>query len=214
MPGYRSGFALVAANGKLYAIGGNNPDHMSTALVEMYDPLTDSRSREANMNSIREWVGGVLASNGRIYVGGAGYVPPGGPAGVMFLNTVEEYDPATYVWRFMTKLPYAVGAEGIAALSNGRFYLIGGVIPGNQTISTVLEATIVPAVAPDAATSVWIGLRNSDDQGTQLDLRTEIYKTDFPSLRGNGMCHRSHQEPESGEAGVCSRRSANGLFER
>ena len=36
--------------------------------------------------------------------------------------------------------------------------------------------------------TIWIGLKNSDDQGTQFDLMAELYKNDVPISRGKTLC--------------------------
>ena len=36
--------------------------------------------------------------------------------------------------------------------------------------------------------TLWIGLKNSDDQGTQFDLMAELYKNDVPISRGKTLC--------------------------
>ncbi len=144
MPTYRSDHALVAAsNGKIYAIGGNPPDYYPTRMVEEYDPSTDTWTRKADMNSPRAWPAAVAASNGRIYVTGGADLPIDGQH--HWIDTVEEYDPETDTWTSMMNMPFAVGQHGMAALPNGKVYVIGG---RNlyQPLHTVLEATIVNAI--------------------------------------------------------------------
>ena len=47
---------------------------------------------------------------------------------------------------------------------------------------------IVNAVVDAGPASLWIGLKNSDDQGTQFDLKTELYKNNTLISEGKSLC--------------------------
>lgn len=138
MPTPRSDLALAAAdNGKIYAIGGWY--HGSTAVVEEYDPSTNTWSSKASMPTARTHPKAVQADNGKIYVVG------GRLGGYDFSSIVEVYDPATDSWSSAANMPTARIQMGIAVV-NGKIFVIGGENE-TQTLNIVEEY--------DPSTNTW-----------------------------------------------------------
>ena len=114
-------FAVLGA--KLYAIGGNEPGHEPSEIVriDVYDPASDSWAiaGAASLGTRRTHLGSPMpVVNGKIYV-------IGGWNGFSALTSVEEYDPTTNSWRYVTSMPVSRYAIGYGVVS-GRIYAIGG----------------------------------------------------------------------------------------
>jgi subtilisin family serine protease len=143
MPTGRYQLGVVAAsNGKIYAIGGWGESGF-LAIVEEYDPATDTWTTRASMPAARFALGVAAASNGKIYAIG-GY-------NGSYLTTVEEYDPATDTWTTRASMPTARSYLGVAAASNGKIYAIGG-YDDLSPLATVEEY--------DPATDTWMTRAN------------------------------------------------------
>lgn len=132
-------FAPVAevVGGKLYVIGGYLPDlgccGVATAVVEVYNPVTDSWSTGTPMPTARQRAAGTAIS-GKIYIVG-GNIPGLFPA----LSTLEVYDPATDTWdTSRAPMPTARFAAGAAAL-DGLLYVVGGELCGGCAVTGTLE---------------------------------------------------------------------------
>lgn len=113
----------------------------------MYDPLTDTGSRKANMPTARGASAGG-AAHGRIYV-------IGGRDCCSAFATVEEYDPLSNKWtkraNMWTTNPASPSRRSNFSASevNGRIYAIGGAFEAaapHPGVSLVLEYT--PPVIP------------------------------------------------------------------
>ncbi|MNX97755.1 Kelch motif protein [compost metagenome] len=87
MPTARHSLALVAANGRLYAIGGANAQQRALATVESYDPLTDTWRPEPSMSTARALLAASAVSARQILVTG-GMDASGRP-----LRTAEAFNP-------------------------------------------------------------------------------------------------------------------------
>ncbi len=112
----RQSLALVTANGRLYAIGGQDRQGQPLSVVEEYNPATDAWTRRADMPTPR-------SGSAAAVVGGKIYALGGQAATV--LATVEEYNPATDTWTTRAALPTPrvfLAAAGAA----GRVYAVGG----------------------------------------------------------------------------------------
>jgi DNA-binding CsgD family transcriptional regulator len=117
MPTPRTGLAVVAHEGLIYAIGGISNDGV-TGRVEIYDPESDT------------WTSGQAKPTPAGYVSavevdGLIYVPGGIDAAQQPLSTLEVYDPVQDSWLGRAPLPEPLGAYGLAALG-GQIYLFGG----------------------------------------------------------------------------------------
>jgi N-acetylneuraminic acid mutarotase len=141
MPNPRGGFGMArAANGRLYAIGGDGLNGATNAADE-YDPFTDSWASRAPMPTARNGVAVVAAGNGRLYA--IGGVEITGPP-VIRTNIVEEYDPATDHWSRVNAMPTGRAGPGAAAINN-TLYVIGGFT--NTATTNTNEAGTVQNVA-------------------------------------------------------------------
>ncbi|MEY2489987.1 MAG: hypothetical protein QOC70_1929 [Verrucomicrobiota bacterium] len=155
MPTARQEFATAALNGKIYVLAGYDVNVHSTALVEVYDPDTDTWSTVHPLPSATNHNAAAVAA-GRLYsIDGSTthvYDPPsdswilvaatptshyGTPAvgviddkiyiagGVSGGNTLEVYNPATNVWTRLA--PMHVARNHCAGgVINGKFYVAGG----------------------------------------------------------------------------------------
>jgi subtilisin family serine protease/N-acetylneuraminic acid mutarotase len=143
MPTARSGLGVaVASNGRIYAIGGVGYD-ASGAIVEEYDPATDTWTTRTSMPTPRSYLGVATASNGKIYAIG------GHDGGALGLTTVEEYDPATDTWTAKASMSTARFFLGVAVARNGKIYAIGGRGP------TVWSGQLATVEEYDPATDTW-----------------------------------------------------------
>ena len=138
LPTPREGLAVGVVDGVLYAVGGTDePTGGLFAVVEAYDPETNSWATRAAMPTARYSLGiGVV--NGILYAVGGG-------AGVA-LNTVEAYDPATDSWTTKSPMPTPRLGLGVAVV-NGVLYAVGGWSFLTQALATV--------EAYDPATDTW-----------------------------------------------------------
>jgi hypothetical protein len=75
-----------------------------------------------------------------------------------------------------------------------RFFSQAQDLAGNvEALKTQAEATTQVVTGGNTLTSLspatlWIGLKNSDDQGTQFDLRVEVSKNGTPVASGQTLC--------------------------
>lgn len=148
MPTARRGLGFAAAaNGKLYAVGGMTPgasggSFSTTAIVEEYDPATNTWTTRASMPTARYWLGLAAAPNGKLYAIG-GTASNGGSA------AVEEYDPASNTWSTRASMPTSRSALGLSVTATGRLLAMGGYPFGccSSPVSSVEEF--------DPATNTW-----------------------------------------------------------
>ncbi len=117
MPAPRSGYGLVAFEGKLYLFGGWDGE-APTATVFVYNPDQDAWSEAPPMTFARAY-GGAAAADERIYVmGGEG--ADGEPA-----MQGEIYDPVRAQWSPMaSSMPAGITRFGIASL--GEYIVLAG----------------------------------------------------------------------------------------
>ncbi|MGD8462567.1 MAG: kelch repeat-containing protein [Anaerolineae bacterium] len=121
MPTPRTGLAVVAFDGRIYAIGGVGNDGAS-AKVEIYDSQADTWSTGSAKPSPAGFVTAAL-------VGDKIYVPGGIGVGQEHLDVLEIYDPALDDWQSGAPLPKPLAAYGLAEM-DGMLYLFGGVDSG------------------------------------------------------------------------------------
>lgn len=137
MPTPRSSLGVVAgANGKIYAIGGEDQTGILD-IVEEYDPISDTWTQKADMPYAQSHFASVSASNGRIYVMGGLNVSA---------EAVWEFDPVADTWVEKAPMPTGRYTFGAGQVKNGLIYAVGGV---NWTGDlNVIEAY-------DTATDIW-----------------------------------------------------------
>jgi N-acetylneuraminic acid mutarotase len=117
----------VAANGKLYVIGGWGHGKAAGLNYE-YDPATDKWTKKSPMPRPAHHAA-LAAANGRIYAFG-GFVAPANtavPVGAAWEPIADawEFNPATDSWKPLAPLPGRRGSA-IAAEMGGKIYVIGG----------------------------------------------------------------------------------------
>lgn len=117
LPEARSRLALVAAGGKLYAIGGETASG-PTGQVTIYDPQSNG------------WLPGPrkltpTANVAAVLLGERIYVPGGTTASGGATNILEVFDLQAGAWEARAPLPAPVAAYALAAFG-GRLYLFGG----------------------------------------------------------------------------------------
>jgi N-acetylneuraminic acid mutarotase len=118
MPTGRAGLALVAFEGKIFAMGGVKGNNQATRTVEIYDPATSSWSEGASTLVAAGNVSGAILDN-KIYV-------PGGCSNDgKAVDSVGIYDPVADIWSKGSPLPAARCGYGLATY-DGKLYLFGG----------------------------------------------------------------------------------------
>jgi L-ascorbate metabolism protein UlaG (beta-lactamase superfamily) len=116
LPTPRHDLALVAVDGRLFAISGAGD--RTTDAVEAYAPQEQHWHADSAIPRKRGWFGNALL-NGRIWcIGGVG-------ADGRYLPTVEIYDPPSDTWHNATALPKGKAWLGAAVLNN-RVLIAGG----------------------------------------------------------------------------------------
>jgi N-acetylneuraminic acid mutarotase len=155
--------AFTELNGKLYAFGGFVPPASGPpAWIPIdnaweYDPARDTWKALAPMPTKR---GSPVAAtvNGKIYVIGGASTHPGSPEPAVLptrphrsVGTVEEYDPATNVWRARSPMPTARNHAAIGVV-NDKIYVIGGRV-GAAFVSVSSPTDVVEEYDP--ATDQW-----------------------------------------------------------
>jgi N-acetylneuraminic acid mutarotase len=133
--------AAGVINGILYVVGGRDANARPTAILEAYDPATNSWTTKAPMPAARQApAAGVV--NGILYVAG------GDNNGTH--ATVVAYDPATDTWTTRAPMPTA-RAYATAGVAGGILYVVGGSGSGESGIRPPLAT--VEAYNP--TTNTW-----------------------------------------------------------
>lgn len=131
-PTGRAALALVAIDGRLYAVGGASATSGQVRKLEIYDPKRNYWRRGAPMPTGRNHIAaGVLVDREMIVTGGR----PGPIHGN--LDTVESYDAKRDRWR--TLPPLGTARSGHAAVSQGGLLAVfgGEELDGGTTIEQV-----------------------------------------------------------------------------
>ena len=139
----------VGGDGRIYAMGGKEPDGDAIASAERYDSCKRSWSSLPSMLNPRTGFAAATGPDGRIYVIGGRERLFG-----TSLSTVEAYDPVTNAWSMVASL--AIGRTDLAAAtgSDGRIYATGGRAPRvSPSVGTEVEVATVEAY--DTATNQW-----------------------------------------------------------
>jgi N-acetylneuraminic acid mutarotase len=125
LPEQRHHAMSAAINGRVYVIGGAQPDWTATNTVWAYDPAADSFTAVQPMPEPRS-AGAAVSAEGFIYLIG----------GVGGSNALLRYDPAADVWTSLA--PLQVAREHVAgAALDGKLYAIGGRWQGAGELSSV-----------------------------------------------------------------------------
>jgi len=109
--------AMVALDGKIYAIGGAVGGYLGRSIVEQCDPVTDTWTRKADMPT---YLWGLCANvvNGKIYAFG-------GRSTSKARSDMFEYDPVTDTWTGKADMPLAT-SEMASVVLGDKIIVIGG----------------------------------------------------------------------------------------
>lgn len=124
----RGRLAVVAVNGRIYAIGGEVSGGGFTGAVEVYDPARRAWTPRTVKPAPVANVGGAV-------LGGKVYVPGGSISSDRVTDVVEVYDPAADRWTLAASLPAPRAAYALAAQGE-KLYLFGGT-DGQQDVATL-----------------------------------------------------------------------------
>jgi N-acetylneuraminic acid mutarotase len=120
----------VAANGKMYVLGGFGPGGKPVGMNWEYDPNSDKWTKKKDM-PIPVHHSALASYNGKVLMFG-GFklnVEPNTPGGGWEpVDNVWEFDPAADSWKALAPLPSKRGSP-VAVEVSGRIYVIGGAIP-------------------------------------------------------------------------------------
>jgi N-acetylneuraminic acid mutarotase len=142
MPTERWGLSTCVVDGKIYAIGGGqDTSGKFLSTLEVYDPVTDTWTKKADMPAERAVYGAASAVNGKIYVIG------GSPRAYTDTPTVEEYDPATDTWTKKADMPTSRCFLSTCVV-DGKIYAIGGWM-------YLGESNVLSVEVYDPATDTW-----------------------------------------------------------
>jgi N-acetylneuraminic acid mutarotase len=131
LPTARARLRLVAAGGRLYAIGGQTAEGDTLSTVDRYNPGSNTWTTVAPMNEDRGVPGAVAVRNGIAVIGGCHFA--GGEL-LAFRRTTEVYDLRTGRWRLLpARLPEGRCTLGAAAEAGGSILAIGGVTDATGT---------------------------------------------------------------------------------
>eukprot|EP00178_Gracilaria_changii_P025646 TRINITY_DN78960_c0_g1_i1.p1 TRINITY_DN78960_c0_g1~~TRINITY_DN78960_c0_g1_i1.p1 ORF type:complete len:550 (-),score=62.40 TRINITY_DN78960_c0_g1_i1:186-1835(-) len=124
----RGGGAFVVYEGKMYlshgAIGGHGPHAVSTGLLDVYDPKTDSWTALSPAPNARDHTTGTVI-NGKLCVGGG---RDGGKADFWDANVgpIDCYNFATGAWEVKASLPVPRGGTMAGTTCSGLMMIAGG----------------------------------------------------------------------------------------
>ena len=143
MPTPRHHVAVVALDGKLYALGGRGAHDLSLPTVERFDPVTNSWQR---MAPIPLGVGdpAAVVTRGRIVV-----ISGGDDIEKWVTPATWDFNPSTQRWR---RLPDLIHPRHgfVAAVAAGRIYVFSGAPCAGYGRTGATESLDVRAVAPAA----------------------------------------------------------------
>ena len=144
MPARRGAGGMVRAKGKLWVVGGVEPDGLATQTF-VYDPDTDNWRTRRGVPTDRQHLG-AAAFKGRIYVAG------GRTSGLdSNMATTERYNIATRKWAALADMPTARGGLAATATSDGFIVAAGG---------EGVDGTFDEVEAFDVSTRKWRSLPN------------------------------------------------------
>ena len=111
----RGGHALVAAAGKLYAIGGNN-SRANVGPAEAYDPVNNAWTVLPSLPVARNHVSGFWAGGAVCVAGGRSPTTA----------RVDCFDPAAGAWSRLPDLPQPASGAGATTFPSGDVVMTGG----------------------------------------------------------------------------------------
>jgi N-acetylneuraminic acid mutarotase len=132
----RGGHALLAAQGRLYAIGGNNAAG-NVGPAEVYDPSTNAWSTLPSLPVPRNHVSGFVIGSDVCVAGGRAPTTP----------RVDCFDTTQGSWHQIADLPRATSGAGATAFLGGGVVMMGG--------QNAQETAIVDQLTRYTAASGW-----------------------------------------------------------
>ncbi|MEJ2853706.1 MULTISPECIES: S8 family serine peptidase [unclassified Saccharothrix] len=135
-------------DGRVYSVGGYSPSEGMLDHLYVYEPRTDTWSRAAATDELREKPAAAFVGDKLYVVGGFDDFGINRAA----KRTGEVYDPATGRWQGIAQAPYGSAAAGTAVLG-GKLYLVGGCSGDVCTAES-------NAARYDPATNTWQSLRH------------------------------------------------------
>ena len=138
MSNLRRELGVIAANGKIYAIGGLGPRGV-LKVNEEYDPIADNWVLKAPLPTSRANFGICVYQNKIYCIGGTTNVGVKerylshqfSELNVTGLN--EVYDPRINTWETKTSMP-TPRADLSISVANGKIYVIGGLWGGSKNL--------------------------------------------------------------------------------
>ena len=130
MPTLRSAFMTAVVDGKIYLIGGiiihgeRVDEKIFTGLVEVYDPLTNTWEKRADMPTARALTDAVVVDD-KVYVIGGQKTWVALDVPGLFVRSIEEYNPQTDTWRQLPEMSIFKGRFSTVAVDK-KIYTIGG----------------------------------------------------------------------------------------
>ena len=148
----------AAAGGKFYVFGGLAPGFQTKGLVYEYDPAADQWTKKRPMPLPSHHVA-FADLNGKIYAFGGFTLRASGPPAWEPIDNAWEYDPSNNSWKALAPMPTRRGSP-VAAVVNGKIYVIGGASLHPGSTETALVATTPQRSLPtveeyDTATNTW-----------------------------------------------------------
>jgi N-acetylneuraminic acid mutarotase len=148
MPAPRNEVVAVAANDKIYVLGGSAGQDWRLTRNEEYDPATDTwRARAPLPSGATHMAATVL--DGKIYAVG-GFT---GRDHIGSVDHVFEYDLASDTWRTLAPLSPPRGSVGAAAL-DGKIHVVGGRVT-NASDAWHTMGVVATHEVYDPATGKW-----------------------------------------------------------
>jgi hypothetical protein len=118
--------ATLLPNGKVLIAGGSTTSSGTTALAELYDPMTDSFTATGSMRTARQGHSATLLANGKVLLAG------GQIAGDQLgrgdnTASAELYDPATGKFTPTGSMAQPRFGQSAILLANGKVLITGGI---------------------------------------------------------------------------------------
>jgi non-specific serine/threonine protein kinase len=111
----RGGHSLIAAEGRLYAIGGNTASE-NVGPVEIYEPSSNAWSVPTSLPDPRNHLMGFVAGGSVCVAGGRSPTT----------SRVDCYDPSKNAWTTLPSLPQPSSGGGGATFTGGDVVVLGG----------------------------------------------------------------------------------------
>lgn len=199
----RMAFGIGVVAGKIYAIGGTvqagdrKPEEpWRVDLVEVYDPVTNTWAKRADMPTRRRAVKAAVIGDTLYAIGGGGW-PPAGDGGP-FLGTIEVYEPRINRWTKRADIPNPRTVFSTVVVAD-KIYLIGGLRAGDRhpaPVEVYDPATerwrVIPA-RPTVRSPFGIAAVNGKiyifggyDKDWELSPIVEVFGTGFRNVEARG----------------------------